>query len=565
WLTTNITNSNTQYGPIKPDYSPNGAQMVAWYDTGLHIANMSPIPLIFTRINLTNYNTNNPDWHISNPPPQLAPGTGLLGTYYNGITLSAPVGNRLDPVVDFNFAANPSLITTVGVPQSNLHNFSARWRGFVTVPVTGNYRFYAGGDDGVRLFINGTYVLNPNDNPWSIHGYIEFPSLNTINMTAGQLYPIEMQYYSGASSQAQATLKWTLPGQTARVIIPQQYLYPLQSCPTGILSGTPEVCQPVATFTPMPPQSGWYVGCAVQNDQGRPVANVRNFPSLEGQVIFEYNRGTIVTPLEYRRDRDGREWVRISHYEAVQQQTLWIATSNLVQFSAGQTPACATSTPPSGSSTPQPTATVTRLPATINCLPNHYCPHAVTYNAAPNTPDHMVLGFVLACEADNNFFDAINIAWVFRNRTVSAQFRGSIWDVMRQSGQWDCFVHGARPNSILVSVNGGVINSNILTLASYMITGRWDLILPPSDMRIRWYGLFTYGTGPFNSPSGNDNVPIIDLLNSTSNNIIASGQCPHSLAVLSDIFIARSSFGTSPVRSFTTLFFTDSPITQCVP
>ncbi|MDX2136458.1 MAG: PA14 domain-containing protein [Chloroflexota bacterium] len=244
WLTTNITNSNTQYGPIKPDYSPSGTQVVAWYDTGIFMGNIptqagqfmwfapNPIPN-------TNYNTNNPDWHISNPPPQLAPGTGLLGTYYNGITLSAPVGNRLDPVVDFNFAANPSLITTVGVPQSNLHNFSARWRGFVTVPVTGNYRFVAGGDDGVRLFINGAYVLNDNPPPgqpvpWSIHGYYEFESVTTFNMVAGQLYPIEMQYYSGAFSQAAATLKWVLPGQTARVIIPQQYLYPPeppQFCP----------------------------------------------------------------------------------------------------------------------------------------------------------------------------------------------------------------------------------------------------------------------------------------------------------------------------------------------
>jgi hypothetical protein len=331
--------------------------------------------------------------------------------------------------------------------------------------------------------------------------------------------------------------------------------------PTGVPISTGV---PIATSTPtaMPePVLGiWYVVCTIPGGQSG--VNARNFPTPGGQLTLQYTPGTQLFEYERRRDNQGREWIRVTGYEAYQGQTLWIAIAgggavNLTQ-NAPQG-GCGTNIAPTNLPV-QPTATITFGSATINCLTGHYCPHTALYSESPNTPDHTILGFVLACEADNNFQDAVNIAWVFRNRTMSGQFRGSIWDVMRQSGQWDCFINGARPTTTLVSTNGGVVNNNILQLASYMITDKWHLIPSPSDLRIRWYSLFTYGTGPHNNQVGNDTVSISDLLISTSNNIIASGQCAYPSNVLLDIFVARSSFGNNPPRLFTTMFFTDSPV-----
>ena len=65
---------------------------------------------------------------------------------------------------------------------------SRRWTGKVEAPVTGSYTFTARGDDGVRLYLSGTKVIDG----WSDHGATDFNY--TTNLTRTK-YDIELHFY----------------------------------------------------------------------------------------------------------------------------------------------------------------------------------------------------------------------------------------------------------------------------------------------------------------------------------------------------------------------------------
>jgi hypothetical protein len=76
------------------------------------------------------------------------------GEYWNNPDLSGtPALVRNDSKVDFNWGANAP---AVGLP---VDNFSARWTRELAM-TEGVYRFLAVADDGVRIFVNGTSVLD---------------------------------------------------------------------------------------------------------------------------------------------------------------------------------------------------------------------------------------------------------------------------------------------------------------------------------------------------------------------------------------------------------------------
>jgi len=84
-------------------------------------------------------------------------------------------------------------------------NFSAKWTGTLTPPVTGTYTFGLTSDDGSRLIINDQQVI---DN-WRDQA----PNTETaqVALTAGQPVQIEVDYYQGGGG-AMVNLGWVLPG-----------------------------------------------------------------------------------------------------------------------------------------------------------------------------------------------------------------------------------------------------------------------------------------------------------------------------------------------------------------
>jgi len=126
---------------------------------------------------------------------QASSPAGLTGSYASNCT--TPLGAwpafnlvRRDPQVNFSWAAGSagSMIST--------DNVCARWTGFVTAPTTDTYNFGAVSDDGARIWVNGTQVLNN----WVDQG-AGAPVYGTgIALTAGTPVPIQVDYYEHAGS-----------------------------------------------------------------------------------------------------------------------------------------------------------------------------------------------------------------------------------------------------------------------------------------------------------------------------------------------------------------------------
>jgi MSHA biogenesis protein MshQ len=135
--------------------------------------------------------------------------SGLNGTYFDQMNLTGNTAVRVDGPIDFNWAAGAPGVGGIGV-----NNFSVRWQGFVTAPVTGSYTFRTRSDDGVRLYVNGNLVINN----WGDHSAIDNDSA-AIALTAGQRYPLTMEFYENGGD-AVAQLSWSGPSTGGFQFIP---------------------------------------------------------------------------------------------------------------------------------------------------------------------------------------------------------------------------------------------------------------------------------------------------------------------------------------------------------
>ena len=91
-------------------------------------------------------------------------------------------------------------------PLTPTDNFAARWTGYIKIPSTGTYRFRTVADNGVRLYVDGTNLI---DN-WtaSVQRSIESTAQN---YTQGQLVAVTMDYYSTTGTST-AQLEWSYSG-----------------------------------------------------------------------------------------------------------------------------------------------------------------------------------------------------------------------------------------------------------------------------------------------------------------------------------------------------------------
>lgn len=144
----------------------------------------------------------------------LIRGPGLVGQYFANTTLSGTAVLTRSEAVDFSWG---STSPGTGVPTDN---FSVRWSGSVVIPATGSYRFQTESDDGVRLSVNGSQVINN----WTDHGATTDTGA-AASYTAGQVVTVVMEYYEKTGS-AVARLRWLKPGATAYEVIPISQLRP---------------------------------------------------------------------------------------------------------------------------------------------------------------------------------------------------------------------------------------------------------------------------------------------------------------------------------------------------
>ena len=121
-----------------------------------------------------------------------------------------------------------TVIDQVNLDPAGRPNFySVRVVGYIYAETTGTYTFETRSDDGVRLFVNSTTVI---DN-YGLHA----PTTNTgtINLVAGNWYPIRIDHYEWGGGQ-RLRLRWRTPGSGATVYPPASALsqtLPIVSAP----------------------------------------------------------------------------------------------------------------------------------------------------------------------------------------------------------------------------------------------------------------------------------------------------------------------------------------------
>ena len=178
---------------------------------------------------------------------QYGPAT-WSASYFNNIDLSgSPVVNRTDTDINFNWGS--------GSPGAgvNADNFSARWTTTFNFPTPGQWHFQVGADDGVRMWIDVTQIINE----WhgNAQGYRVY-DVDLGTLTAGN-HDLKVEYYD-ASGDARIVVRWWSG--------------------TG---GTGAAAAPAPT--PLPPATPVFAAITTTN------VNVRSGPGLGNPVIAQVN------------------------------------------------------------------------------------------------------------------------------------------------------------------------------------------------------------------------------------------------------------------------------------
>ena len=145
--------------------------------------------------------------------PVIGNGTGLLGSYYDGIQDPAgtPTAVKVDSTIDLNWGGNSPIS---GVGSSN---WAGMWTGQIQAMTTGTYTLTTNSDDGVRVYIDGNLVI---DN-YTYHA----PTYNsgTVNLVAGEKHSIVIKFFQGGGGSI-LQLFWAAPGIPFQ-IVPTSQLY----------------------------------------------------------------------------------------------------------------------------------------------------------------------------------------------------------------------------------------------------------------------------------------------------------------------------------------------------
>jgi hypothetical protein len=173
---------------------------------------------------------------------------GLSAEYFNNRTLTPPA-----VIFDIIDQPNPFAFNWgTGVPRTgvNADNFSVRWMGFVQAPTAGAYVFSVIADDGVRLLVGGSVLI---DQFAVIGGAAEYIAPASIAMQQGEYRAIQLEY-TETTNIARVELWWTLPSGVKQQI-PLQQLFPTLPPPTAtpvLPTPLPTVPPATATTTPAP-------------------------------------------------------------------------------------------------------------------------------------------------------------------------------------------------------------------------------------------------------------------------------------------------------------------------
>lgn len=226
-----LTGSQLIYGEVLDDLGIEGARIIVPGDTMRSVvyqrmkavhSDIAMPPLAKNRVDTAGVRLIR-DWILSLPSDSFVVGTGLEGKYYNNDDFTNLVKTQVDPEIDFFWGVNG--------PEgfSNPNHLSVRWTGEVLPLFSESYTFHTYSDDGVRLWVNGTLLIDD----WFKNGTVS--NSGNISLVKGQKVDITLEYLQGSAS-ALVELSWESESQELE-IIPEHLLFP---------TGGPELSQSIS-------------------------------------------------------------------------------------------------------------------------------------------------------------------------------------------------------------------------------------------------------------------------------------------------------------------------------
>lgn len=130
---------------------------------------------------------------------------GLLGEYYNNISLSGTPETRLDPRINFSWGN--------GIPIRNVNadGFTVRWSGYVLSEFSEMYTFRLTVDDGGRLWVDDELIIDT----WDAGGYSNTTA--SVNLKAGEFHSIKVEMIE-ESGRSDVFLYWSAPSLPEQII-----------------------------------------------------------------------------------------------------------------------------------------------------------------------------------------------------------------------------------------------------------------------------------------------------------------------------------------------------------
>ena len=184
-------------------------------------------------------------------------GTGWVGEYYTNAGLADPPAIAvIDAAINFNWGQTAPIPASTGViiPPDN---FSVRWTSLENFDTPGTYRFTVSADDGVRVIIDGTTVID---------NFVQTGTLTLrtadVNITAG-IREIVVEYVEFTGNAA------------------IQFFWE----PFDVGTAGPTATPPNTALPPIPP------GALTATVIRASVLNTRDAPSLGGNVVGRILRG----------------------------------------------------------------------------------------------------------------------------------------------------------------------------------------------------------------------------------------------------------------------------------
>ncbi|MFT3683038.1 MAG: PA14 domain-containing protein [Ferruginibacter sp.] len=122
---------------------------------------------------------------------------------------------------NLNYGQEISASTLLNIPGNiDEDYFCVKWEGSIQPLKSGPHSFQLIHQDGVRLWVNGALLINR----WGKYNYEQNSRTVDINLVAGQLYTIRLDF-SHYKEKVRSVFKWKQPCETEYTLIPKAVIY----------------------------------------------------------------------------------------------------------------------------------------------------------------------------------------------------------------------------------------------------------------------------------------------------------------------------------------------------